>query len=133
MKDSESHLCHATCSLVNALVIEAGGADMSCPCLHLCRGTVQEQDLKPYEEFKAKFKRPLQRHGFAEGIWEIEEDPQLTTTTQGSAKRRGRQQKVPSEPNVRRGEGNWDSRHIIFICQHSPIVATYYTQLLGQH
>ena len=85
-----------------------------------------EQDLKPYEEFKAKFKRPLQRHGFAEGIWEIEEDPQLTMTTQGSAKRRGRRKKVPSEPNVRRGEGNWDSRHLIFLCQRSPIVASYY-------
>lgn len=73
----------------------------------LCSGLVAEQDLKPYEEFKAKFKRPLQRHGFAEGIWEIEEDPHLTIATEESTKKRRRPKKAPSEPiaNVSRGSG----------------------------
>lgn len=90
--------------------LEAGGTHMKCtsfPFLHLCSGLVAEQDLKPYEEFKAKFKRPLQRQGFAEGIWEIEEDPQLTMVTEDSTNKRRRPRKAPSEPtaSVSRGSG----------------------------
>ena len=36
--------------------------------------------LKPYQDHKLKFKKPLKREGFAEGIWEIEEDPDLVLT-----------------------------------------------------
>lgn len=80
------------------------------PLPHLCSGLVSEQDLKPYEEFKAKFKRPLQRHGFAEGIWEIEEDPQMTISTEGRAKRRGVPRKAPAQPKVSRGWGELGQR-----------------------
>ena len=75
--------------------------------LHLCSGVVSEPNLKPYEQFKDKFKRPLQRQGFAEGIWEIEEDPQLSMVKESSTnmKGRGRSRKAPPEQQVRKDIG----------------------------
>lgn len=57
-------------------------------------------DLYPYEDLKEKFRKPQKkRKGFAEAIWEIEEDPSLTISlsVQLPNKKRGRKKSVASD------------------------------------
>ena len=37
-------------------------------------------DLFPYEKYKDKFRLPKKIKGFAEAVWEVEEDPDLCIT-----------------------------------------------------
>ena len=57
-------------------------------------------DLYPYEDLKEKFRKPQKkRKGFAEAIWEIEEDPSLTISSSVHLpnKKRGRKKSVVSD------------------------------------
>ena len=57
-------------------------------------------DLYPYEDLKEKFRKPQKkRKGFAEAIWEIEEDPSLTISSSVHlpSKKRRRKKSVVSD------------------------------------
>ena len=50
--------------------------------LHMVSAWMSPVDLFPYEEHKEKFRKPeKKRKGFAEAIWEIEEDPSLAISS----------------------------------------------------
>ncbi len=38
-------------------------------------------DLFPYLEYKEKFSKPCSRKGYAEAVWQIEEDPNLVISS----------------------------------------------------
>jgi len=50
--------------------------------LHMLSAWMSPVDLFPYEEHKEKFRKPQKkRKGFAEAIWEVEEDPSLAISS----------------------------------------------------
>ena len=57
----------------------------------LCSAWMMPADLCHYEENKEKFSLPKKIKGFAEAIWEIEEDPDLVITLGKPPRKKSRQ------------------------------------------
>jgi hypothetical protein len=65
------------------------------PCLSVCSAWLPAADLCSYEENRGKFSLPKKVRGFAEAIWEIEEDPDLVITLGKPPSKRRRRSAQP--------------------------------------
>ena len=98
-----------------------------CSVMHVtcnaCSAWMMTADLFSYEENKEKFRLPKKIKGFAEAIWEVEEDPDLVITLgKPPSKRRKRSTSKPGNKEegsqVMMSDPCWVAAYLgLFVCR----------------
>ena len=77
-----------------------------CACMCVCSAWMLPAELSPYEDNREKFRLPKKVKGFAEAIWEIEEDPSLVISLgKTPSRRRKRSTGTPGNSSHSNKEG----------------------------